>query len=51
MAAGLLAKHAKGQVTVRSAGSTPSDKINPAVVLAMEEVGVSLPGVPEAALR
>ena len=42
MAAGLLAKHAKGQVTVRSAGSTPSDEINPAVVLAMAEVGVDL---------
>jgi len=42
MAAGLLAKHAKGQVTVRSAGSTPSDEINPAVVAAMDEVEVDL---------
>jgi protein-tyrosine-phosphatase len=42
MAAGLLAKHAKGRVNVRSAGSTPAEEINPAVVQAMEEVGVDL---------
>jgi arsenate reductase len=42
MAAGLLAKHAKGRITVRSAGSTPSDEINPSVVQAMDEVGVDL---------
>ena len=42
MAAGLLAKHAKGKVRVRSAGSTPADEINPAVVEAMNEVGVDL---------
>jgi protein-tyrosine-phosphatase len=42
MAAGLLAKRAKGRVNVRSAGSTPAEEINPAVVQAMEEVGVDL---------
>jgi arsenate reductase len=42
MAAGLLAKQAKGRVHVRSAGSTPAEEINPAVVQAMEEVGVDL---------
>jgi arsenate reductase (thioredoxin) len=42
MAAGLLAKHAAGRVTVRSAGSDPADRINPAVVEAMAEVGVDL---------
>jgi arsenate reductase (thioredoxin) len=44
MAAGLLAKHAAGRVTVRSAGSDPADRINPAVVEAMAEVGVDLSG-------
>ncbi len=42
MAAGLLAKHARGRVHVRSAGSTPADEINAAVVQAMEEVGVDI---------
>lgn len=42
MAAGLLAMHAKGQVRVRSAGSTPADEINDAVVQAMAEVGVDI---------
>ena len=42
MAAGLLARLAKGRVNVRSAGSTPAQEINPAVVQAMEEVGVDL---------
>ncbi len=42
MAAGLLAKHARGRVAVRSAGSTPASEVNPAVVAAMEEVGVDL---------
>jgi hypothetical protein len=32
MVAGLLAKHAKGMVHVRSVGSTPTNEINPAVV-------------------
>lgn len=42
MAAGLLAKHARGRVAVRSAGSTPASEVNPAVIAAMEEVGVDL---------
>jgi arsenate reductase (thioredoxin) len=42
MAAGLLAKHAKGSVRVRSAGSAPTDEINPSVVQAMAEVGVDI---------
>ncbi|HYV01046.1 MAG TPA: arsenate reductase ArsC [Actinomycetota bacterium] len=42
MAAGLLDRYAGGKVRVRSAGSTPADQINPAVVQAMAEVGVDL---------
>jgi protein-tyrosine-phosphatase len=42
MAAGLLAKYAGERVVVRSAGSTPADEINPAVVEVMREVGVDL---------
>ena len=42
MAAGLLDHHAAGRVHVRSAGSAPADTINPAVVVAMEEIGVDL---------
>lgn len=42
MAAGLLDRHAKGRVVVRSAGSTPADEINPAVVEAMREVGIDI---------
>ena len=42
MAAGLLAKHARGRITVRSAGSAPAAEVNPAVVEAMAEVGVDL---------
>jgi protein-tyrosine-phosphatase len=42
MAAALLDRHAQGRVVVRSAGSTPADEINPAVVEAMTEVGIDL---------
>jgi arsenate reductase (thioredoxin) len=42
MAAGLLHQHANGAVTVRSAGSAPADQVNPAVVQAMEELGIDL---------
>jgi len=42
MAAGLLNKLADGRVHVRTAGSDPAEEINPAVVTAMEEVGVDL---------
>src|SRR4029079_14759077 len=40
MAAGLLDKLADGRVHVRTAGSDPADQISPAVVEAMNEVGV-----------
>jgi arsenate reductase (thioredoxin) len=42
MAAGLLARAGAGQVRVRSAGSDPAEELNPAVVQAMDEVGVDL---------
>jgi len=42
MAAALLDHHAKGRVHVRSAGSDPTDKINPAVMAAMDEWGIDL---------
>jgi len=42
MAAGLLDKLADGRVHVRTAGSDPADRINPAAVEAMAEVGVDL---------
>jgi protein-tyrosine-phosphatase len=42
MAAALLDHHAKGRVTVRSAGSAPAASINPAVVEAMNELGLDL---------
>ena len=42
MAAGLLDKRAEGRVHVRSAGSTPADELNPAVVEAMREIGIDI---------
>ena len=42
MAAGLLNHHAQGRVLVRSAGSTPADTINSAVVQVMEELGIDM---------
>ncbi len=42
MAAALLDHHARGRVRVRSAGSTPANEINPAVVAAMGELGIDL---------
>jgi arsenate reductase len=42
MAAGLLDRHANGRVHVRSAGTRPADEINPAVVAAMDEIGINL---------
>ena len=42
MAAALLDRHARGRVHVRSAGSAPGEHINPAVVTAMEEIGLDL---------
>ena len=44
MAAALLAHHSGGRVMVRSAGSTPADEIDPAVVQAMAEVGLDISG-------
>ena len=37
-----LDHHAAGRVHVRSAGSQPADQLNPAVVEAMNEVGLDL---------
>ena len=42
MAAALLESHAAGRVAVRSAGSTPADELNPAVVAAMAELGIDV---------
>jgi arsenate reductase (thioredoxin) len=42
MAAGLLERHARGRVRVRSAGSTPASEIHPTVVEAMAEVGIDV---------
>lgn len=42
MAAALLAALGGGRVHVRSAGSDPTSAINPAVLTAMEEVGLDL---------
>ncbi|MEX0753854.1 MAG: arsenate reductase ArsC [Actinomycetota bacterium] len=44
MAAALLERYAGDRVDVRSAGSAPSDEINPAVLEAMREVGIDLAG-------
>jgi arsenate reductase (thioredoxin) len=42
MAAALLDHYAQGRVHVRSAGSTPANEINPAVVQVMAEIGLDL---------
>lgn len=42
MAAALLAHHAGDRIGVRSAGTAPTDTINPAVVEAMAELGIDL---------
>jgi arsenate reductase len=42
MAAGLVKLRSGGRVHVRSAGSDPTDRINPAVVEAMRELGVDM---------
>jgi protein-tyrosine-phosphatase len=42
MAAGLVKLRSEGRIHVRSAGSSPADEINPAVVQAMDEVGVDM---------
>jgi protein-tyrosine-phosphatase len=42
MAAALLDHRARGAVHVRSAGSDPADRLNPAVVDAMSELGLDI---------
>ena len=42
MAAALLERAAGGRVEVRSAGSEPADALNPAVVEALDEVGIDI---------
>ena len=42
MAAAMLERQAEGRVRVISAGSEPADELNPAVVQAMEEVGIDI---------
>ncbi|WP_458782214.1 arsenate reductase ArsC [Arthrobacter sp. D3-16] len=42
MAAAFLTTMAKGTVEVRSAGSQPADKVNPAAVEAMAELGIDM---------
>jgi arsenate reductase (thioredoxin) len=42
MAAGLVKLRSDGRIHVRSAGSIPAAQINPAVIEAMEEIGVDL---------
>ena len=42
MAAGLVKLRSGGEIDVHSAGSTPGEEINPAVVAAMAELGVDL---------
>jgi arsenate reductase (thioredoxin) len=42
MAAALLAHHAAGRVDVYSAGTEPADRVNPAVVEVMAELGIDV---------
>src|SRR5918912_3333043 len=42
MAAAFLTQLARDRVEVRSAGSTPADAVNPAVVQVMREVGIDV---------
>ena len=42
MAAALMDHHAGGRVVVRSAGSEPSDRVHPAVVEVMSEIGLDI---------
>ena len=50
--AAVMARHlSEGRVNVRSAGSTPATEINPVVVEAMNELGMSLSEESRAALR
>jgi len=51
MAAALLEHHAGGRVRVRSAGTAPSDEIDPNVVAAMAERGLDVAGARPRGLR
>jgi len=42
MAAGLVKLRSRGRIHVRSAGSDPGERINPAVIEAMNELGVDM---------
>jgi arsenate reductase len=42
MAAGLVKLRSEGRIHVRSAGSTPGDEINPAVIEVMNEIGIDM---------
>jgi arsenate reductase len=42
MAAGLLQQRAGERIQVVSAGSEPADELNPAVVVAMDEIGIDI---------
>jgi arsenate reductase (thioredoxin) len=42
MAAGLLKRRAGDRIRVLSAGSEPADRLNPAVVDAMNEIGIDI---------
>jgi len=42
MAAGLVTLRSEGRIRVRSAGSSPADRINPLAAQAMAELGVDL---------
>ena len=42
MAAALLDRAGDGRITVRSAGSEPADSLNPAVVEALDEIGIDV---------
>ena len=44
MAAGFLRHLAADRVEVRSAGSAPGDRVNPAAVAAMSELGIDISG-------
>jgi arsenate reductase (thioredoxin) len=51
MAAALLERHAGGRVRVRSAGTAPSDEIDPNVVAAMAERGLDVASARPEGLR
>jgi arsenate reductase (thioredoxin) len=51
MAAALLKHHARGRVRVRSAGSEPAERVNPAVVQVMDEIGIDVSEQTPAKLR